>query len=663
MSSSLRTLRLAPSILFLALALAPSMTRAADAATAVTGASRPAGGDVAVKDGLSVRFTLGAAGAQDVAAAPVMEGDYARVRFEVTEAASGAPARGLSPAAWMDVAGNPAVGGKADGCRQKVNLYLQGIVGIRPMIDLNSYHLLVLNQDASISVIDPVVGMTGKTSLFATIRLRKPGADWTKSSDDRRLYVSMPRAGEVAVVDSEHFRVVGTVDAGAEPTRVSLQPDGRYLWVGNDARDAARSGVTVIDTQTLSPVARIPTGQGHHEIAFSGDDRFAFVTNRGDGTVSVIDVGKLRKVKDLRTGPVPISIAWSSLSRAVYVADGREGRITAIDTERLEIVRHVSAKPGLGPMRFTPDGRWGVAVNPAEHAVFVVDASDATLSHAIALEGAPYQVTFSRAFAYVRHLDDAKMSLVHLDSLGPGKKPVVQVIGIGSGAPKAVRDLSIADATYPASTDAAVFVTNPADNSTYFYMEGMNAPSGTFGSYGHAARAPMVIDRSLREIEPGVYAGDIRIPAAGSYDVAFLLDSPRVVHCFTAVARPNPIIARDDRRVASELLRPEPAVAGTQLSLRLKLTDPATGAPHRDLGDVRIRYYVAPGDHRTELGARHVGDGVYEATTTLPRAGAYYVYVSVPSLGTTFGDLAFHTLAVRSASAVAGAGKEQARAH
>jgi DNA-binding beta-propeller fold protein YncE len=541
-----------------------------------------------------------------------------------------------------------------------VSLYLQGIVGIRPMIDLSSYHLLILNQDASISVVDPIVSMTGKTSLFTTIRLHKPGADWTKSANDRRIYVSMPRAGQVAVVDAERFRVLETVEAGADPTRVALQPDGRYLWVGNDARDAARSGVTVIDTQTLATVARIATGRGHHEIAFSGDDRHAFVTNRNDGTVSVIDVARLRKVKDLRTGPVPISIAWSPLSRAIYVADGSDGRIAEIDADRLEIVRHVSAKPGLGPMRFSPDGRWGVAVNPTEHAAFVVDASDATLAQTIPLEGAPYQVTFSRAFAYVRHLDDAKMSLVHLDSLGAGKKPVVQVIGLGTGAPKAVPDLSIADAIYPASTETSVFATNPADNSTYFYMEGMNAPSGSFGSYGHAARAAMVVDRSLREIEPGVYAGDLRIPASGSYDVAFILDTPRVVQCFRAEAKANPTIVRDTRAVASELLRGAPVFAGERHALRVKLTEPATGGPHRNLEDVRILYYVAPGEQRTELAARHVGDGVYEAVTTLPRAGAYYVYVSVPSLGASFGDVAFHTMAVRAAKP--DAGKEHARA-
>jgi DNA-binding beta-propeller fold protein YncE len=37
--------------------------------------------------------------------------------------------------------------------------------------------------------------------------------------------------------------------------------------------------VTVIDTTTLKVVGQVATGNGHHELEFSSDNRFAFVTN------------------------------------------------------------------------------------------------------------------------------------------------------------------------------------------------------------------------------------------------------------------------------------------------------------------------------------------------------------------------------------------------
>ena len=213
------------------------------------------------------------------------------------------------------------------------------------MVDLNSYYLLVLNQDGSISVIDPVVSMTGNTSLFTTIVLKRPAADWTKSVDQKRLYLSLPKAGEVAVVDAETFKVVGGIAAGSEPVRLALQPDGRRLWVGDDARAPGKGGVTVIDTESSKVVASIPTGAGHHEIALAGD-QVAFVTNRDSGTVTAIDARSLEKVKDIVTGPMPIAAAWSPLSRSIYVADGRSGVVAVIDPARLEVVARIATSPG-----------------------------------------------------------------------------------------------------------------------------------------------------------------------------------------------------------------------------------------------------------------------------------------------------------------------------
>jgi YVTN family beta-propeller protein len=502
----------------------------------------------------------------------------------------------------------------------------------------------VLNQDGSISVIDPVVSMTGSTSLYASVVLKRPAADWAKSRDEKRLFLSMPRAKEIAVVDTEAFQLTGTVEAGEAPTRVALQADGKYLWVGNDAADPAASGATAIDVEARRKAAFIPTGKGHHEIALSADDRYAFVTNRDQGTVSVIDVATLAKVKDLRTGPLPISIAFSSLSRSIYVADGKDGRIAVIDPARLEVVAHVAARPGLGPTRFSLDGRWAFTVNPAENAVFVVDAAENRLAHTIPVGGKPFQVVMTRAFAYVRLLDSDQVKMVNLLTLGRDKKPTVQSFGAGTGSPRQAGELALADTVSPASTEAAVFVLNPADGNTYFYMEGMNAPMGSFGSYGHRPVAVTVADRSLKEIEPGVYSARLRIPAAGKYDVAFLLDNPRVLHCFAAEAAANPTAQRTGAAVQwidwTGRLPPGESV------LRLRLADAATGAPKPGVGDLKVAYYAVPGDHRTESDARDLGDGTYEVRLRLGKTGLWYLFVGSRSLQMNYRDVPFRSVMV-----------------
>ena len=444
----------------------------------------------------------------------VIAADWADVTFRITDANTGEPIKGRYPAAWMDLAlAWEAKGERPMSCKDRVSTYLQGIVGVRPMIDLNSHFLLVLNRDASISVIDPAVGITGITNLFAQINLDQPGADWAKTEDQKRLFVSMPLAGKVALVDTETFKVVDEVEAGEQPMRAELQGDERYLWVGNNAETAEQSGVTVIDTEDLKPVAFIATGKGHHEIAFSDDDRYAFVSNRDDGTVSVIDVQSLEKVKDLETGEVPISLAFSPLGKALYVADGKTGTITVVDADKLEIRTRIEAKPGLGPMRFSQDGRWGMVGQSRgppclRHRRLHRQAGAYRPGRHPALPGQFHPLL--RLYPFAGH--PGRRSDPGLASSTSPRRRRSAISPPVRAPPGAAADISIADSIVPSVKQAASYIVNQAEGTVHYYMEGMGAPMGAFRNYGHEARAIEIVDRSLGEREPGVYTGRVKLP-------------------------------------------------------------------------------------------------------------------------------------------------------
>lgn len=596
-----------------------------------------------VKDGVVVELEARAAAGTSA----LTEGELGELRFSIREAASGRPVRGLAPGAWLDIAENlrNKEGAEQKSCKEKIALYLKGIVGIRPMVDLNSYYVVVLNRDASLSIVDPKVSMVGRTSTLARVPLARAGADLARSGDDRRIFVSMPAAGQVAAVEADSFRVIANVRAGPGATRLALQPDGRYLWVGNNAPAGERGSVTVIDADALTPVATIPVGRGHHEIALSSDSRWAFVTNRDDGSVTVIDVRTLAPVRDIALGGQPISLAYSALSQLLYVAEAHAGVLYAIRPDDFSTQARIALAPGLGPMRFTPDGRWALVLNTADDKVYVIDPSSNRVVHDIAVPGQPYQLAFTRAFAYVRSLGSERVSMINLATLGPGKQPTVQSFAAGARPPKAAGELVIADSIAPAAGDASVFVVNPADNTTYFYMEGMNAAASNYQTQGAAARAVMVVDRSLREIEPGVYAARVKMPAAGRFDVAFSLDTPRMLHCFATEAAANPRLAQARKGIQVDYLVASRLVAaGTQAAIRFRLYDGPTGTPKAGLKDVRVRWVPASGRGHREVLALELGDGVYEARIAVSESGAYYVYVASDELKKDFRDLPYLTL-------------------
>jgi len=599
-----------------------------------------------VREGIAVEFA--AAPATGGTGKEPTAGENVEVKFRLSDVGSGTPLNRSYPSAWIDISRTmEARSPQTLTCEDKVSLYLQGIVGIRPMIDLNQYFLLVLNKDPSISVIDPITGISGKTNLYATISLKSSGADWAKTRDNKRLYLTMPRVNQVAVIDTDTFKVVGNIDTGENPVRAALQADGKYLWIGNDGSGDRDGGVTAIDTDSSKAVANIATGKGHHEIVFSADDRYVFVSNRDGGTVTVIDVPQLRKIKDLETGPLPISLAYSPLSRAVYVADAKDGVISVVDSLEHKILARIQAKPGLGPVRFTPDGRWGLAVNSAEKAILVVDAATNRLAHTIPMHSEPYQIALTSAFAHVRSLDTERVSMINLTELAKGVAQPPNTYAAGASAPKREPELGLSKVIAPAVGDAAVYVASPADNAIYYYMEGMNAPSGSFQTYGHTAMGVEIIDRSLQEREAGVYSTTIRPPVAGTYDVAFLLDSPRMVHCFSFTAQANPALKRVGPALGIEYLTQDRKFkVGDDARLSFRLTDPVTGQSRTGLKDVRVLYYLVPGILRREVAAQETSDGNYEAILSLPRAGAYYVYVASAGDKVRYADLPYFSLIV-----------------
>ncbi len=599
-----------------------------------------------LRQGMAIEFSakpvLGTAEEQR----SVFELDYAGVSFRITDASTDQPVIGLIPGAWIDLVETEA--GQATGrlpCRERVGLYLRGTTGVQPMIDINSYFILVLNEDATISVIDPNVLVGGVPDMFFTqIILPRPGADWVQSLEQGRVFVTMPRADRLAVIDTKDFKLVEQVATGREPVRVVLQQDGRYLWVGYNAK-RDEGGVTVIDTGTLAVVADIRTGKGHHELALSGDNRTVLVTNRDAGTVSVIDIGRLEKAKDIEIGAVPISIVYSGLSKAFYVADGASGRITVIDGASLEIAGRIEAMPGLGPMEVSQDGRWVMVTNASQNMVHVIDASANAVLHDVPVEGKPFQISVTRAFAYVRALEDQRMSMINLGQLAKGGEPIVVKVPIGDRPPSDSSSLAIADMVVEAAGEAGVVAVDPAGGTLNYYMEGMNAPMGTFRSKAHKPRAVLVTDRALLEGEPGVYSARIQVPKPGTYEVAFVLDSPPVLHCFRFAALANPLLKQDLKPLAIEyLLERREVPAGKPVTFRFRLTNPADDKPVTGLSDVRVLYYRAPGQGRRNIPAREIGDGVYEAEINVTLRGTYFVYVASPSANAPVGALSYITL-------------------
>jgi YVTN family beta-propeller protein len=593
------------------------------------------------QEGISVEFSLEPVTMEPGKPTELQAGADARVQFTIIDAAGGKALSNLRPAVWIDRREAGVTDARA--CREKIQSFLQPGFNRRPTINLNAYFILALNHEPNISVIDPLSGFGG-SKLYTLVALPSSGADWVMSADRKRLYVSMPLVRQVAVIDTTTWKTIDRVDAGVAPTRLALQRDGRYLWIGNDGTEEAGSGITVIDTVTLTVAARLETGMGHHEIAFTDDDSLAFVTNKQLGTLSVIDIRTLARVGDVKVGALPAALAFSPLSKAVYVANEGDGTIVAVDGRRREIVSSIKAQPGLSALRIPSDGPFGFVVNRSTGTVYIFDVSTNRLIHQVPVGPAPDHITFTRQFAYVRSAGNEFVTMIKLTDVG--KEAAVSRFPAGQKAPRESPGHSFADAIVPAPEDGAVLVANSADKMIYLYAEGMAAPMGGFQNYRRDPKALLVLDTGLRESGPGVYTTSVRLADPGRYDVAFLLDSPRLVNCFDVTIAENP----DLPKPSGPAIRIEPladsanARVGENHKLRFTVTDSRSNEPKADLVDVGVLVFLAPGIWPQRARATSLGNGLYEVSVVLPQPGLYYAFFQCPSLNLPLNQIAPFTL-------------------
>jgi YVTN family beta-propeller protein len=575
--------------------------------------------------GISIEFTATRA---TKAVKQVVAGEEATVRFKITGNNGAVPLTNLRPVAWLDQrqAKEPP---SARECREKVQSFLQPSFSKRPTIDLNAYFILALNNEPNISVIDPLSGFGG-SKLYTLIPLKSSGDDWVLTSDNKRLYVSMPQVNQVAVIDIPTWKVIANIDAGNAPTRIALQHDARYLWVGND------SGVTVIDTSTNKVAAQLTTAAGPHDIAFSDDDRLAFLTNTDAGTLSVIDIRKLALSKEIKVGSNPSAITFSSLSQTAYVANEGDGTIVAIGGQESDIVARIQTERGVRVIGVPTSGHYGFALNPQQSKVYVFDLSSNRLIQTVPVGPGSDQISFTQQFAYIRSTGSEFVTMIRLSDIG--KEAAVTKFPAGQRAPAESPSRSHAAAIVPAPEDGAVLVANPADKMIYYYTEGMAAPMGSFQNYKRDPRALLVMDNSLRETERGVYSTTVRFNTPGQYDVAFLLDSPRLINCFEITVAENPNAPRKiETAIKIEpLVKEAVANAGARFNVRFKVIDSKTGNVKTDLNDLRVLVFLAPGIWQQRDLAKPIGEGVYETSFVPPSAGVYYVFFQSASLGLQF---------------------------
>jgi DNA-binding beta-propeller fold protein YncE len=224
------------------------------------------------------------------------------------------------------------------------------------------------------------------------------------SPDRKFYYVSIAHGrpfGTVWKYSTKDDSVLGKATLGYFPATMDITPDGSFLFVVNFNLhgDMVPSSVSVVSTQTMTEVARIPTCTMPHGSRLNSQGTKQYSACMMDDMLVEIDTRALKVsrkfsltqnhthmpgMKDIgghgmeppKPGDNSCSPTWAEPSAdgaSIFVACNKSSEIVEISAVSWKIVRRIPARAGVYNLDVTHDGRRLIATNKRDQSVSIYE--------------------------------------------------------------------------------------------------------------------------------------------------------------------------------------------------------------------------------------------------------------------------------------------------
>ena len=206
------------------------------------------------------------------------------------------------------------------------------------------YVLVTNNEDNNVSVID------AKTyKLINNISVGKGPHGFRISKDSKFAYVANMGEDTVSVVDIENNKELRKIKVGKTPVTTAVTNDGKTLMVTINAENT----LAIIDLAT-DKVEKIAVGVGPAQVYIGTDDKYAFVANQGSkespsSTVSKVELATKKVIATIEAGKGAHGVVTSPDNKFVYVTNMYDNTISVIDNNTNKVIATV-------PVDETPNG-------------------------------------------------------------------------------------------------------------------------------------------------------------------------------------------------------------------------------------------------------------------------------------------------------------------
>jgi YVTN family beta-propeller protein len=213
------------------------------------------------------------------------------------------------------------------------------------------------------------------------------------------LIVLNKAQASASLLDCETGEEVARVPTGDGPHEVAVSPDGVTAVVANyGVRGAPGSSLTVIDIPAKRVRATIDLGDYHrpHGIQFLPDGRQVMVTVEQEKAVVLVDLESAAVAEVFTTGQsVSHMLVLAPDARRAFIANIMSNNVTVVDLEYSAVIGNIDTGEGPEGIDISPDGREVWVTNRAADTVSIIDTELLEVVETLPCKSFPIRLKFT----------------------------------------------------------------------------------------------------------------------------------------------------------------------------------------------------------------------------------------------------------------------------
>jgi YVTN family beta-propeller protein len=212
------------------------------------------------------------------------------------------------------------------------------------------------------------------------------------------LIVLNKAEASASLLDCSTGREIAKLPTGDGPHEVAVSPDGRAAGVGNYGTGEPGHTLTVIDLPKQAVRKTVDLGDHHrpHGIQFLPGGRSVIVTAEHEQHVLVVDVESGAVEKSVKTGQrISHMVVLGKGAERAFVSSIGSGTVSVIDLTSAEVIATIETGTGAEGIDISPDGREVWVGNRGSNTLSVIDASSLEIVETVPCAEVPIRVKFT----------------------------------------------------------------------------------------------------------------------------------------------------------------------------------------------------------------------------------------------------------------------------